>query len=66
MESLPINKQFNFKLVKHLKCYCGTEIPYGMGNIMSFIEMAYIECPYCNTTHQIDIEEFIIKQDGTN
>jgi len=62
MENLPINKIYNFELVKHLKCQCGTSIPYRMNSIMSLFDMNYIECPYCNNCHSIDIEEFKIEK----
>ena len=62
MENIPLNKQFNFDLVKQLKCQCGTTVEYSMRTVLSLFDVDYIECPHCNTSHIIDIEEFKIKE----
>jgi hypothetical protein len=62
MDPLPINKIYNYDIVKHLTCNCGTRIPYSMMTVMSLFDIEYIECPYCNNSHVIDIEEFKRKE----
>ena len=63
MDTRPLNKQFNFEQVRHLTCSCGTTIEYSMRTVMSLFDIEYIECPYCNSSHVIYIEEFKIKED---
>lgn len=61
-EVKPLREQFNFEQVKRLNCHCGTTIEYGMMTVMSLFDVEYVECPYCNSSHVIDIEEFRIKE----
>lgn len=62
MDVLPLHKQFNFELIRRLTCNCGTTVEYSMKTVMSLFDIEYIECPYCNNSHVIDIEEFRIKE----
>jgi len=57
-----INKQYNFDKIKQLKCECGMNISYSMNTIMSLFDTNYIECPHCNLSYGIDINNFKIKE----
>ena len=54
-----VNKyNYDYNRFSSHQCHCGTNIRYSMDTIMGLFDQDYIECPYCNTTHWVDINQF--------